>query len=100
MMQFRTSAGDIVSENPMSEATGIFALADPNARPGEGQVETAQLLRKQIERVIRENSQDPKKAALAVCVILDENLSLAADGYFDDDEMVIKAILDSESDVR
>ena len=64
-----------------------------HAERGVGQVEPAHLLRKQIESVIREYGADPAEAALAVCVILDGNLGLAEDGYFDDDEFVLNAIL-------
>lgn len=43
--------------------------------------------------MIREYGADPTEAALAVCVVLDGKLGLAEDGYFDDDETVLNAIL-------
>lgn len=92
-MKFRTTSGAIISRDPLAEAPAQFGLADPAAERGVGQVEPAHLLRKQIERVIREYSADPAKAALAVCVILDGNLGLAEDGYFDGDETVLKALM-------
>lgn len=76
--------------------TGVAAqlgLANPAAERGVRQVESAHLLRKQIERVNREYGADPVEAALAVCVILDGNLGLAEDGYFDNDEAVLNAML-------
>lgn len=92
-MKFRTMPGAIISRDPMAEAPAQSALADPAAERGVGQVEPASLLRKQIERVIREYGADPAEAALAVCVILDGNLGLAEDGYFDDDETVLKTLM-------
>lgn len=92
-MKFCTSSGAIVSADPMAGSPAPVGLADPAAERGVGQVEPAHLLRKQIERVIREYGADPAEAALAVCVILDGNLGLAEDGYFDDDETVLNAIL-------
>lgn len=92
-MKFRTPTGTLISYDPLAEAPAPMGLADPAAVRGVGQVEPAYLLRKQIESVIREYSADPAKAALAVCVILDGNLSLAENGYFDGDETVLKALL-------
>ncbi|EPJ7982427.1 hypothetical protein L4Z68_001434 [Pseudomonas aeruginosa] len=92
-MKFRTRSGAIISADPQAEQSAPLGLADPSAEQGAAQVETAHLLRKQIERVIREYGADPAKAALAVCVILEGNLGLAENGYFDDDEAVLNAIL-------
>ncbi|HGY2474047.1 TPA: hypothetical protein ACNU8V_005509 [Pseudomonas aeruginosa] len=92
-MEFRTPDGAIVTVDPLSETPAIHALADPAAERGVGQLEPAHLLRKQIEFVIREHGADPAKAALAVCVILDGHLGLAEDGYFDDDETVLKTLM-------
>ena len=92
-MKFRTSTGAIVNADPMAASPAPVALADPAAERGVGQVEPAHLLRKQIERVIREYGADPAEAALAVCVILVGNLGLAEEGYLDDDETVLKAVL-------
>lgn len=92
-MKFRTASGAIVSANPLADAPTPVSLANPATERGVGQVEPAHLLRKQIESVIREYGAEPAEAALAVCVILDGNLGLAEDGYFDDDETVLNAIL-------
>lgn len=92
-MKFRTADGATFTADLMAEALTPVGLADPAAERGVGQVEPAHLLRKQIERVIREYGADPAKAALAVCVILDGNLDLAVDGYFDDDETVLNALI-------
>lgn len=79
-MKFRTTSGAIVNANPMADSPAPARLPDPAAELGVGQVESASLLRKQIERVIREYGADPAEAALAVCVILDGNLGLAEVG--------------------
>lgn len=92
-MKFRTTSGAIVNANPLADSPAPVSLPDPAAERGVGQVEPAHLLRKQIERVIREYGADPAEAALAVCVILDGNLGLAEDGHFDDDEAVLNAII-------
>ena len=95
-LKFRTITGAIIGADPQAEAPTPVGLANPASERGGVQVEPAHLLRKQIERVIREYSADPAQAALAVCVILDENLGLAEDGCFDDDETVLNAILANE----
>ena len=87
-MKFRTTSGAIVNANPLADSPAPASLPDPAAERGVGQVEPAHLLRKQIESVIREYGADPAEAALAV-----GNLGLAEDGYFDDDEFVLNAIL-------
>jgi len=92
-MKFRTTSGRTFSLDPLADGPASLGLADPAAERGVGQVEPAHLLRKQIERVIREYSADPAKAALAVCVILDGNLGLSEDGYFDGDEAVLEALM-------
>ncbi|EKF7416792.1 TPA: hypothetical protein ACNVX4_006302 [Pseudomonas aeruginosa] len=94
-MNFRTTAGAIISANPQTEQLKGATLADPAAEQGIGQVEPAFLLRKQIEHAIRECNSDPAAAALAVCVILDSRLDLAEEGYFDDDETVLNAIVNA-----
>ncbi len=97
-MNFRTTSGSLVRADPVAESPALLGLNDPSVEPGEGQAEPAHLLRKQIEGVIREYQADPAKAALAVCVILDGNLGLAEDGYFDDDEAVMNALLAAAPD--
>jgi hypothetical protein len=42
-------------------------------------------MRKQIEEIIRIKN-DPYSAALEICVFLDDQLELANNGWFDDDE--------------
>nr|WP_172687432.1 hypothetical protein [Pseudomonas syringae]ARO45251.1 hypothetical protein [Pseudomonas syringae pv. actinidiae] len=91
--KFRTTSGSIISVDPLRESSAPLELGDPAAERGVGNLVPANLIRKQIERVIREYGSDPAEAALAICVILDGNLGLAEDGYFDDDETVMKAIL-------
>lgn len=92
-MKFRTTSGAIVNANPLADSPAPLSLPDPAAERGVGQVESSSLLRKQIERQIRDYGADPAEAALAVCVILDGNLGLAEDGYFDDDPTVLNALL-------
>jgi len=99
-MKFRTTSGVIVSANPIAEEQAPLGLADPAAERGVGQLEPAHLLRKQIERAIRDFNGDPAQAALAVCVILDGNLGLVEDGYFDDDEAVLNAIFAAGQDAE
>jgi hypothetical protein len=89
-MKFRTLSGAIISHDPMAQAEAPLGLANPAA---VDHVQPANLLRKQIERVIREYSADPTKAAMAVCVMLDEHLDLAEKGWFDNDEAVQEAII-------
>lgn len=91
-MKFSSSSGALVMFDPMAWPQPPVALADPASEHGAGQIEPAHLLRKQIERVIREYGADPAQAALAVCVILDGNLGLVEDGWFNDDETVLNAI--------
>ncbi|HGW5540857.1 TPA: hypothetical protein ACNIM8_005943 [Pseudomonas aeruginosa] len=91
-MKFRTTSGAVISFDPLADSHGPVGLPDPATDRGVGQVEPVHLLRKQIESVIRQYGADPAKAALAVCVLLDGNLELADDGYFDDDEAVLNAI--------
>lgn len=95
-VQFNTESCAFVTASPLAEARQSPIPVYPAAESGAGQVEPASLLRKQIERVIREYGPDPAEAALAVCVILDGNLSLAEGGYFDGDETVLNAILSAD----
>lgn len=48
-------------------------------------------LRKSIEQKIKANP-DPAKAAIAVCILLEWKIDLADNGWFDDDERMLKEI--------
>lgn len=63
------------------------ALAEIRARSGG-----ACVLREQIELAIRKHASDPAAAAVAVCVVLENEIGLAGNGWFDGDNEVIKAI--------
>ena len=91
-MEFRNLAGNTVMIDLGAEGQLAFALPDPAAEPGLGQVEEVRLLRKQIEALVG-SSGDPAEAALSICVLLDEHLGLAEEGFFDDDDAVQDAIL-------
>jgi len=67
---------------------------------GVGQLEPAHPVRRQIESLIRQYSADPARAALAVCVFLDANLGLAEEGHFNDDQMVLNAIIVADQTVE
>lgn len=92
-MLFRTQDGSVIKVDPTAEPVQPLTLDDPTREPGVGQLENENLLRKNVEKSIREFSGDPAKAALAICVMLDERLDLAANGWFDNDEMVQDAII-------
>lgn len=82
----------------MAESVQPLVLGDPAGETGTGQLETAKLLRKKVEKIIREFNGDPSKAAMKICVMLDEQLDLAANGWFDNDEAVQDAILAADLD--
>lgn len=92
-MKFRTLSGATVTADPMAEAEQPLALGAPATEQGAGQLEIANLLRKKIERIIRESNGDSSTAATQICVMLDEHLDLAANGWFDDDEAMQNAII-------
>ncbi|WP_238347424.1 MULTISPECIES: hypothetical protein [unclassified Pseudomonas] len=92
-MKFRTLDGASVTLNPTAELVEPLTLDDPEREPGTGQLETGNLLRKDVEKLIREFSGEPAKAALAICVMLDDHLDLAENGWFDNDEVVQDAII-------
>jgi hypothetical protein len=50
-------------------------------------------LREEIEKVISEADGDTAQAAMAVCIMLDDHLDLAENGWFDNDEAVQDAII-------
>lgn len=49
-------------------------------------------LRARIERAIRRHASDPAAAALAVCVVLEDEIGLSGNGWFDDDGGVSDAL--------
>jgi len=95
-MKYRTTSGAIISRDPMEQSPGHAFLPDPAAERGVGTVESEPLLRKEIERLIREYGADPVEAALAICVVLDGHLGLAEEGYFDDDKTVLVALQEAD----
>lgn len=50
------------------------------------------LLRHKIEIEIRMFRQEPDRAALAVCVLLEREIGLAGNGWFDGDDETLDAI--------
>lgn len=95
-MKYRTTSGAIINRDPMAQSPEQIFLSDPAAERGAGQVESVPPLRRHIESLIREYGSNPAEAALAICVVLDGHLGLAEDGYFDDDETVIKALQEAD----
>jgi hypothetical protein len=49
-------------------------------------------LRSKIEQVIRRSADDPAKAALAICILLEMQVGLSGSGWFDDDQTVLDAL--------
>ena len=49
------------------------------------------MLRELIESAIRESAGDPAKAAVAVCIVLEDEIGLSGNGWFDGDEVMDKA---------
>lgn len=89
-MSFRTQSGVIIDADPTKEPEPNLMLSDPAVRDDD-QLETSPLLRHKIERIVMANS-DPKIAGLKICMMLEEHLDLAGNGWFDDDEIVMAEI--------
>jgi hypothetical protein len=51
-------------------------------------------LRERIEVVIAASPNDASKAALDVCVLLEDAIGLQGNGWFDDDEVTLAALND------
>lgn len=49
-------------------------------------------LRQRIQAAIERNREDPEVAALAVCVVLERQLDLGGNGWWNDDPEVLRAI--------
>lgn len=43
------------------------------------------MLRERIQLIIENNKSDPKEAAIQVCLLLEDRLDLAGNGWFDGD---------------
>lgn len=50
-------------------------------------------LRKEIEKVIREASEDRAKAAQAICALLETRFGLSDKGWFEDDPLMQQSLL-------
>lgn len=68
----------------IAEAMAVVAAIDA----GEGTT----TLRFKIEAVITGRPGDAGAAALAICVLLENEIGLAGNGWFDDDDAVLAAI--------
>lgn len=97
-LKFKTSAGDTIVADPNEPSQQPRVLGEFAGDSNAGQLETSDLLRKEIEKQIRSLNGDPVKAAMAICVMLDERLGLAENGFFDNDEAVIDAISNANQD--
>jgi len=53
-------------------------------------------LRKKIEDKIRDNSGDYQQAALDICLVLEKEIGLSGNGWFDDDPVVTLSIIEKE----
>lgn len=93
---FRRQDGTELSADPTSLTPHFVVNVESSAKQDTGSRESASLLRKKIEDLIRMSGSDPERAALEICVMLDEHLDLAANGWFDNDEATQKAILASD----
>lgn len=94
----RNLSGEIVKVDLAAKPAQHLALGNPASEPGVGQLESANLIRKDIEKIIRNFSGDPGQAAIQICVMLDEHFDLASNGFFERDEVVEKAILEADQD--
>jgi hypothetical protein len=56
------------------------------------------MLREQIESLIKAHS-DPQEAAIQVCIMLEDELDLRGNGWFDDDDL-LDARFDAEYEAR
>lgn len=89
--------GQTVLLNTTEGLKGTRPLPDSSAdATGRLEVDRTVPLRAEIQNVIRRFNSDPAKAALAICVMLDERLDLAEKGCFDDDEVVQDAIISAD----
>lgn len=53
-------------------------------------------LRQEIEQKIAEANGDPEKAAIAVCLLLEDELDLSGNGWFDEDHEFQEILLELE----
>lgn len=53
-----------------------------------------QTLRLQIQAAIRAANGDTRQAAINVCALLEDEFDFAEEGHFDDDQELIKILLD------
>lgn len=49
-------------------------------------------LREKIEKIILENQDNPKISAIEICKMLDDEISLSGNGWFDDDPIMIEEL--------
>lgn len=52
------------------------------------------MIRLPIENIIRKNADNPERAAIEVCIYIEERIGGAGNGLFDDDQILSKAIAD------
>ena len=50
--------------------------------------------REKIEQKILASNNNPKKAAIDICIFLDEEIGLVGNGWFDDDKEIHDLICD------
>lgn len=56
----------------------------------------SETLREKIEKKITESGNDSSKAAIEICILLDDEIGLIGNGWFDNDDVMHKLICDSE----
>lgn len=49
-------------------------------------------LREDIKKIILENENNPETLSIEICKMLDEELSLSGNGWFDNDDVMLKAL--------
>lgn len=67
----------------------------PGTHYADGELDTDEpvLLRIQLQKIIRDANGDAAKAALAICLMLEDEMDLAEKGWFDNDLVVQEAML-------
>ena len=53
-----------------------------------------QTFREKIEEIIKESGSDTSTAAINICILLDDEIGLIGNGWFDDDDELRKLICD------
>jgi hypothetical protein len=56
-------------------------------------------LRESVLNKIREFGDDPERASIEICILMDDKIGLSGNGWFDNDEVMVKELgLDAEDE--